>query len=145
MKNKPFIFIGAIILILITIVIVLIFNNYNNTEEKTPYMEYIEKVNNGETFILYVKQTSCQHCKKFTPTFNDVVKDYKLNALVINLTEMEQTEKKLFLNDLSIDSTPTVLFFKNGIELGKFSRIKGNKTYEYFTNKLKQNGYINED
>ena len=109
------------------------------------YIEYVEKVHNNESFILYVKQTDCPHCIKFTPKFNTILDKYEIEAFVINLTELDETEKDLFIKDLSVSSTPTVLFFENGIELGSFSRIIGVQSEKYIISKLKQHGYIKEE
>ena len=147
MKNKYLILISTIILILIAIIV--IFSFINNDKEtylkEINYIEYAEKVNNNDSFILYVKQTNCEHCKSFTPKFSNILEKNKLEAYSLNLTDMEVEEKNLFINELSVDSTPTILFFKDGIELGSYSRIIGSKSEEYVIKKLKLNGYIEEE
>ena len=147
MKKKYLILISTIILIISTIIA--IFYTINNKDEnylkEIDYIEYVEKVHNEEDFILYIKQTDCMHCQSFTPKFSSVLEKYQIEAFVINLTNLEDNERNLFLNDLSIDSTPNVLFFKNGIELGSYSRIEGSKSEEYVIKRLKLNGYIEEE
>ncbi len=147
MKNKFLILIGTIIIILVAIIIIfsIIGNNKEEYLKEINYIEYVEKVHNNESFILYVKQTDCPHCIKFTPKFNTILDKYEIEAFVINLTELDETEKDLFIKDLSVSSTPTVLFFENGIELGSFSRIIGVQSEKYIINKLKQHGYIKEE
>ena len=146
MKNKFLILIGTIIIILVAIIIIfsIIGNNKEEYLKEINYIEYVEKVHNNESFILYVKQTDCPHCIKFTPKFNTILDKYEIEAFVINLTELDETEKDLFIKDLSVSSTPTILFFENGIELGSFSRIIGVQSEKYIINKLKQHGYIKE-
>ena len=147
MKNKYLILISTIILILIAIIIVFCFiNNDKETYLKEiNYIEYAEKVNNNDSFILYVKQTNCNHCQSFTPKFSNVLEKYQIEAFSLNLTDMETEERDLFISELSVDSTPTVLFFKDGIELGSYSRIEGSKSEDYVVKKLKLNGYIEEE
>lgn len=147
MKKKYLILITTIILILIAIIFILNFikNNKGTYLKDITYIEYVEKVNNSDTFILYVKQTNCKHCKSFTPKFSNILEKNKLEAYSLNLTDMEVEEKNLFINELSVDSTPTILFFKDGIELGSYSRIIGSKSEEYVIKKLKLNGYIEEE
>jgi len=146
MKNKYLILISSIIFILIIIIIFL--NLINNNKEvylkEINYLEYAELVNTNKTFILYVKQTNCNHCKSFTPKFSSVLEKNEIEAFSLNLTDMENDERNLFINELSVDSTPTVLFFKDGIELGSYSRIEGSKSEDYVVKKLKLNGYIEE-
>ncbi|MDD5980474.1 MAG: thioredoxin family protein [bacterium] len=147
MKNKFLILTGTIIIILVAIIIIfsIIGNNKEEYLKEINYIEYVEKVHNNESFILYVKQTDCPHCIKFTPKFNTILDKYEIEAFVINLTELDETEKDLFIKDLSVSSTPTILFFENGIELGSFSRIIGVQSEKYIINKLKQHGYIKEE
>lgn len=147
MKNKFLILTGTIIIILVAIIIIfsIIGNNKEEYLKEINYIEYVEKVHNNESFILYVKQTDCPHCIKFTPKFNTILDKYEIEAFVINLTELDETEKDLFIKDLSVSSTPTILFFENGIELGRFSRIIGVQSEKYIINKLKQHGYIKDE
>ena len=147
MKNKFLILTGTIIIILVAIIIIfsIIGNNKEEYLKEINYIEYVEKVHNNESFILYVKQTDCPHCIKFTPKFNTILDKYEIEAFVINLTELDETEKDLFIKDLSVSSTPTILFFENGIELGSFSRIIGVQSEKYIINKLKHHGYIKEE
>lgn len=147
MKNKFLILTGTIIIILVSIIIIfsIIGNNKEEYLKEINYIEYVEKVHNNESFILYVKQTDCPHCIKFTPKFNTILDKYEIEAFVINLTELDETEKDLFIKDLSVSSTPTILFFENGIELGRFSRIIGVQSEKYIINKLKQHGYIKDE
>lgn len=146
MKKNIIIIICSIIIILIIALLIFIVNNKKNSYLKDiNYIEYIEKVNNSENFILYVKQNNCSHCLSFTPEFTEILKKYDIEAFSINLTELDQKDRETFINELSVEETPTVLFFNNGIELGKFSRIVGSKKENYVVNKLKQNGFIKEE
>ena len=147
MKNKFLILTGTIIIILVAIIIIfsIIGNNKEEYLKEINYIEYVEKVHNNESFILYVKQTDCPHCIKFTPKFNTILDKYEIEAFVINLTELDETEKELFIKELSVNSTPSVLFFENGVELGSFSRIIGVQSEKYIINKLKQHGYIKDE
>jgi len=146
MKNKYLILISSIIFILISIIVILNLINNNKEEflKEINNLEYAELVNTNKTFILYVKQTNCNHCKSFTPKFSSVLEKNEIEAFSLNLTDMENDERNLFINELSVDSTPTVLFFKDGIELGSYSRIEGSKSEDYVVKKLKLNGYIEE-
>lgn len=143
MKKKFIIFCIVLLIIVFGLLFVFFFNKQDSPYLKEiSYEEYIEKVNNSESFILYVKQTYCNHCKAFTPVISKVLEDYKIEANYINLTKLSGNERDIFTNELSIDGTPSVLFFEEGIELGKYSRIVGDKTYKYIVNKLETQGYI---
>lgn len=143
MKKKFIIFCIVLLIIVFGLLFVFFFNKQDSPYLKEiSYEEYIEKVNNSESFILYVKQTYCSHCKSFTPVISKVLEDYKIEANYINLTKLSDNERDIFTNELSINGTPSVLFFEEGIELGKYSRIVGDKTYKYIVNKLETQGYI---
>lgn len=143
--KKIFVILAVVIAALISLI--LIFSNKDDNHsylKEINYEEYINMVNDNETFILYVKQTNCKHCTAFTPVFTKVLNKNKVLAYVINLTNMDDDSKETFLNELSISGTPTVLFFQEGVELGKFSRISGEKSAEYVTKKLKDLGFIKD-
>ena len=143
--KKIFIILAVIIATLISLI--LIFSNKDNNNsylKEIDYEDYINILNDNETFILYVNQTNCKHCTAFTPIFTNVLNKNKVLAYVINLTDMDNDNKETFLNELSINGTPTVLFFQEGVELGKFSRISGEKSAEYVTKKLKDLGFIKD-
>ena len=38
------------------------------------YNEFQTKIENKESFVLFMWQTGCSHCETFKPTLNDVIK-----------------------------------------------------------------------
>lgn len=146
MKHKFLLITGTIIIVLLIIIFILK-NNNNNKDYliDITYDEYLEKVNNKDTFVLYVKQTNCSHCISFTPKFKELLSEYKVTAYSLNLTNMTEEEYNSFDNDLNVSGTPTIMFFEKGVELGTFSRIVGEKSNEYIINKLKLYDYIKQN
>ena len=108
------------------------------------YEEFNEKLDNGDTFILEVVQDGCPNCTSFTPKFKDVLSEYSLVAFSLNITELSTKDSNKFLNNYSVDGTPTVMFFKDGKETSTLKRLVGNKDKDIIISKLKNNGYIEE-
>lgn len=141
MKNKFLITIGVIIVILIAIIFIFKKDEVSYLREIT-YKEYAEKIDNKDSFILYIKQNNCQHCLNFTPVLENVLTNYKVTAYYLNLTNLSESDYNSLKQDLSFSGTPTVMFFESGIELGTFSRISGEKSEKFVIERLKNRGYI---
>ena len=106
------------------------------------YNDAIKKIENKETFILLVSQTTCSHCKDYKPVFKKVLKDNKITAYYIEFDLLSDDEKKEFTKHINFDSTPTTVFLKSGEETTTATRIVGAREEEYIIGKLKSNGYI---
>ncbi len=140
MKNKFLIIMGSIIIILVAVII--IFGDHDNNEYLTEinYNTLVKKIDNNEDFILYIKQTDCQHCMKFTPVFEKVLKNYKIKAYYLNLTNLESENRSKLYSIVKVDGTPVVYFFENGKAIS--TTIDGNKSKDVIIGKLKATGYI---
>ena len=106
------------------------------------YDEVMEKIQNKESFILLVSQTTCSHCKEYKPAFRKILKKNKLTAYYIEYDLLSKEEKKEFVKYINFDSTPVTVFLKNGEESTTANRIVGAREEEYIIGKLKSNGYI---
>ena len=142
MKYKFLAIILSIIIVLCTIILIFKDNKNNEYLINITYSEYEEKIKNNQTFILYIKQTTCTHCQSFTPKFEKVLSDYNIKAYVLNLTNMEKEEITKLQSEIDFDGTPTVCFIEKGKELGAFSRINGDKDKKIIIDKLKLRDYI---
>lgn len=111
---------------------------------KLEYAEVMEKIENKESFILVVSQTTCPHCSEYKPVISKVLKDNDLIAYYVEFDTFSDDEKKEFNSIINFDSTPVTVFLKNGEETTAATRIVGAKNEEYILAKLKSNGYINE-
>ena len=137
-------YIGLIIfglIIVCLIVVALVFS-----EDESKYIEEISmsevtsKIEKKKDFVLYIKQTDCEHCKEFTPRLISVLKEKKLKVYALNLTNLSKKDEKVYEKTFSIDGTPTVLFFKDGEE--QLIRIEGEQTKTKIESKLKSAGFI---
>lgn len=111
----------------------LISSDYNTIEKK---------IKQKDTFIIEVIQTGCSACKEFTPRFRKIINKYKIPVYQLNYTDLNKEDKKKFDDTISISSTPTVIFIKEGKESSVLTRIVGAEDNDKVIESLKSNGYI---
>ena len=102
----------------------------------------MEKIQNKDSFVLLMSQTTCSHCKDFKPKLARISKEYKVNIYYIEidlLTDEQNTELKSYFN---FSGTPTTVFVKDGEEKSAATRINGDVSEEKIISKLKSNGFI---
>ena len=106
------------------------------------YDEVVKKIENKDSFVLLLSQTTCSHCMDFKPKLRKVAKKYKL---VVYYLETDLLDKETY-DDLkkyfSFSGTPTTVFVIDGEEKTAATRINGDATIEKIINKLKSNGFI---
>ena len=107
------------------------------------YADVIEKVENKESFVLLLSQTTCSHCMEFKPKLAKVAKQYKMELYYIEVNLLDEKEREKFKEYFSYDATPTTIFVKEGVEATSANRINGNVSEEKIISKLKSNGFIN--
>jgi len=81
-----------------------------------------EKIETGETVYAYLFSPECVHCKNFTPKLMPVAEEYDIHVDQLNVLEYENGWQ-----EYNIDSTPSLLVFKDGKE---FSRLVGDHPKE---------------
>lgn len=106
------------------------------------YDEYKKLLENEETFILEVMRTECSACINFEPKIKQVANDYKIEIKYINTDNLTTEEEDSLYKDTGISGTPTVLFYKNGKEETKASRINGSVSVDKIISKFKANGFL---
>lgn len=104
--------------------------------------ELKNKIENKDTFALYVGNEGCPHCVSYRPVLETVLDEYNIDIYHLDnslLTEDEVSEMKNYIN---ISGTPTVVFFTDGEEETTLNRITGEVSKEVTIQKFKDNGYI---
>lgn len=140
-KNKFLIIITLIIISLVGIIVLLDEDDEKYLSEIT-YNELVKKIDNEENFILYIKQTNCSHCQKFTPNLQKVLNKYHIKAYYLNLTNLEDENKESFYKLVPVDGTPVVYFYEKGEQLP--TKIDGYREKSVIIGKLRSVGYIEE-
>lgn len=107
------------------------------------YNEVIEKINNKDTFILVISQTTCFHCARYKPIIDEIAKKHNLTVYFVESDLFSEEEGKNFITYINFDSTPVTVFLKNGEEISAATRINGDDvSVEEIESKLKSNGFI---
>lgn len=115
-----------------------------NYMKEISYDEYQKLIANKETFILEIMRTDCSACINFKPKLEQVTKDYQIEIKYINTDNLTDEEYDKLSNETGISGTPTVIFYNDGIENTKSSRINGSVSTDKIISKFKANGLIKE-
>ena len=78
------------------------------------YDEFQTKIENKETFVLFIWQTGCSHCESFEPTLEEVIKEKDILIYSINLADLTEEEYAKLENKTFIKGTPTIVYVKDG-------------------------------
>lgn len=120
------------------------------TYEEITYNEYVEKVENEESFILFIGSATCSHCNDYKSKVEKIVKDYQIMIYYIDINKFTDEQLNKFKTQINFSGTPTTVFIENGKEKtdsnGNVSpyRINGNVDYNKLIKKLQKAGYIKE-
>ncbi|MCI6266930.1 MAG: thioredoxin family protein [Erysipelotrichaceae bacterium] len=146
MKKGNKIFIISIITFIIILSILII--NYIITPKegeliKITYPEINKKVEQKDTFILVVSQSTCSHCNDYKPKLTKIAKEYGIDIYYIDYDE--EKEKKEFLEKFNLNNaTPITMFFQNGKETSLMDRLEGDLSSSKVIEKFKEMGFINK-
>ena len=93
--------------------------------------ELDKTLSNEEDAFVYFYSPTCIHCKNTSPILVPLAEDMDIDLKKYNVLEFEQG-----WNDYQIESTPTLVRFKDGKEV---DRIVGTQTEETFKQWIEQN------
>ena len=100
--------------------------NYQNII--TP--DELEKViKNGEDATVYFYSPTCPHCVRTTPIVSPLAKEMDVNLVQFNLLEFEEG-----WNNYGIESTPTVVQYKDGKEVNRIVGYQEEPVFEQWFN-----------
>lgn len=102
---------------------------------KIDYNEFQIKMENKESFVLFMWQTGCSHCEAFEPTVTKVVKEKDILIYSINLAELTEKEYAKIENKTFIKGTPTTIYVKEGKV--QPTKLVGNKSKQELIEFLK--------
>lgn len=80
--------------------------------------EYHQKIDNNESFLLFVKTDNCSVCEGLRPQVEAFERDYKIPFFMMNGARLPQLAGELLLF-----SAPIVLLFHEGKEIHRFVRF----------------------
>ena len=146
MKNIIGLSVSTLLFFIICIGGLITYYNSNNYLEKLTTTELSKKVENKESFILYVKNHTRNDSKAFTKSLIAVITEYKVKTYYIDIADLKDDKFNIVYNVVDFDKTPTIAFINAGYETDNANRIVGYKTdkntYDVVLAKLKSNNYI---
>ena len=116
----------------------------NKYMKKISYNKYQKMLENKESFVLEIMRKDCSACKNFKPKLEEVLKDYKITIYYIDTDSLSKKDSDKLYQETGISGTPTVIFYKKGVEETKSSRINGSVSTDKIIAKFKANGIIDE-
>ena len=99
-------------------------------------------VEKKDDFILFVSSDDCQSCDRYELTMNNVIEKYNVDIKYINLSNLSEKDRGLFVRRFSISKLPVLMFFDDGDEINTYKRLVGNIKYSKIVSRLKENNYI---
>ena len=149
MKKKVLIGVGiAIILLAVGLLVYagIVLNNNRLKEEKyfkeLSISELQEKIDNKESFILVISQTTCSHCAEYKPRIKKVLAKYEITGYYIEKDLLNEEETTQLNNIANISGTPATIFITDGEEKSSSTRISGARSTDVIISRLKAMGYI---
>lgn len=101
--------------------------------------EILEKIENGETLVVYFGQTTCGHCIEYGPIVEQVCEKDGATIYKVMLDLSEGSDNLVLINEYGLEYTPTTYFFKDGEMVTSFV---GNVTAEELVDFLKEHGQL---
>ncbi|MBP3766609.1 MAG: thioredoxin family protein [Bacilli bacterium] len=116
----------------------------SKTYQNIDYKEYTKKINNKETFLLFVWQEGCSHCEAFEPVLNNVISNLNIKVYGLDLKSLSEEEYSVFKNKTFVTGTPSTLLIKDGKYLGSDYKLVGDKSEDELLNFLNSIEVIKE-
>lgn len=133
------------VIISLLMLLILVSGCSNKTYQEIDLKTLEDKINNKETFIIYIGSSTCSNCASLNPTLNKVISKYNLTIYYIDVHNLSDDENNKLLSLINYENkTPRIYFITNG-EHDDINVIKGNQAYETLINDFKDHGYIKEE
>jgi len=131
---------------LVILVGAIIGDNYINNRyfKRLSYDEVMDKLENDESFVLVISQTTCSICTSYKPKIKEIAEEYKIVIYYIEYDKFSSDERSKFDEVISFSGTPQTIFIQDGEEKTAANRITGMGTNAEIIKRLKSNGYISE-
>lgn len=102
------------------------------------YKEYEELIKNKESFVVEIMRDGCSACESFKPTLKEFTEEYKIEVKYINTDNLTDEE----IDTFGISGTPTLIFYKDGVEQTVSSRLIGAVSKDKIVAKFKANEFM---
>ncbi|GAE27691.1 thioredoxin [Halalkalibacter wakoensis JCM 9140] len=89
--------------------------------------ELEEKLTNDEAVTVYFYSSTCPYCKEATPVLVELADESGIDLVQYNLREFEEG-----WDEYKLESTPTVVHYENGVEVGRIVSLQPAQEYQRF-------------
>lgn len=144
-KNKKrilIVFITCILLLGIVLTIYFISDSKKGELIKLSYNDIEEKINNKESFVLCISQSTCTHCETYKPRLERVASKYGIDLYYSDVDLYNEKDSEKFDKLFYFSGTPVTIFIENGEEKTTANRLSGAVSYDKLVKKLKENNFI---
>ena len=133
------------VVISLLLIILLISGCSSKTYQEIDLKTLENKINNKETFIIYIGSSTCSNCASLNPTLNKVIQNYNLTIYYINVHNLTDDENNRLLSLINYENKTPRIYFITGGKHDDVNVIFGNQAYETLVNYFKNQGYIKEE
>lgn len=113
------------------------------TYEELTYNEVMSKLDNKESFALFIGSSECSHCADYKITLEKFIKDKQVKVYYLNIINLSGDEYNHFVSLINFGgTTPTTVFINDGEETTVYNRIVGAQSYSKITSKFKAAGFL---
>ena len=149
MKNLKLVLVVLVSILAIGAVFLKVANDNKKNDEKSnvvaiKFSELKKKIEDKDDFVLVITQEGCSHCQNYAPIMKRVSNKYNIKIYDLNLTALNDEERKELITIANVSGTPTTIFFKDGEETSTLNRISGEASESKLVEKLKKLGYIGD-
>ncbi len=118
----------------------------NNTTslKEISYDELAQKIENKDSFVLYVGSSECSHCAEYKPILEKVINKYKLEVYYIDLAKVSSSKYKAVMDKIDGKGTPTTVYLEKG-KTQISPRVEGARDYDTIVTFFKDLNLIKED
>lgn len=101
--------------------------------------DILTMIENKETFVVYMGQTTCPHCQDYAPIIDEVCEEKGATIYKVMLDLSDPENNMVFVQDYGLEYTPTTFYFEEGEMITSFV---GNVTTKELTDFLKKYGQL---
>ncbi len=129
------------LLLAVTVIFIICGCSSKQTLQTISYNELKEKINDKESFVLYIHKTGCTYCENYEPTLVKVLNEKRITAYSINTATLTKSEEASLKKKVDLKGTPTLIYINQGKSDVNGSLI-GEKSYNDTLDFFKEIGYI---
>ena len=119
-------------------------NSKLTTYTEISYDDYVNMMDNGESFPLVIGSSTCSACSMFKGTMESFISKYQVNVRYLDISKLSDEQFNLLKSEINFSSTPTTIFVENGKHTSVYYRIVGSENLSNVVKAYTKMGYLKE-